>query len=65
LRPELESSAPSGRRSNRARAEEFRRQGFKRVGEKYDGLLGERFGPTLAGEASGFGTTPSNPALTE
>lgn len=40
----------AGRRSNRAYAEEFRRQVLGRVREKYGGAVGERFGPTLAAE---------------
>jgi len=40
----------AGRRSNRAYAEEFRRQVLGRVRDKYGGAAGERFGPTLAAE---------------
>ncbi len=40
----------AGRRSNRAYAEEFRRQVLRQVREKYGGAVGERFGPTLAAE---------------
>ncbi len=40
----------AGRRSNRAYGERFRRQVLGRVREKYSGPVGERFGPTLAGE---------------
>ncbi len=40
----------AGRRSNRAYAEKFRCKVLGRVGEKYGGPVGERFGPTLAAE---------------
>ena len=40
----------AGRRSNRAYAESFRCKVLGRVGEKYGGPVGERFGPTLAAE---------------
>ena len=40
----------AGRRSNRAKAEKFRRQVLKLVRQKYSGRVGERFGPTLAAE---------------
>lgn len=40
----------AGRRSNRAKAEKFRRQVLGLVRRKYSGAVGERFGPTLAAE---------------
>jgi len=40
----------AGRRSHRAYEEKFRSQVLKLVGEKYGGVPGERFGPTLAAE---------------
>ena len=40
----------AGRRSNRAKPEKFRRQVLKLVRQKYSGVVGERFGPTLAAE---------------
>jgi len=40
----------AGRRSNRAKAAEFREQVVERVRRKYGGEPGERFGPTLAAE---------------
>jgi len=40
----------AGRSSNRAHEEKFRQQVLRRVREKYSGVVGERFGPTLAAE---------------
>ena len=40
----------AGRRSNRGYAQEFRQTVLGLVREKYGGPVGERFGPTLAGE---------------
>ncbi len=40
----------AGRRSNRAYAEGFRRKVLRLVRDKYGGVVGERFGPTLAAE---------------
>jgi transposase len=40
----------AGRRSNRAYAEGLRGKVLGLIGEKYSGAVGERFGPTLAGE---------------
>ena len=40
----------AGRRSNRARPEEFREKVLERVREKYGGEAERRFGPTLAAE---------------
>src|ERR1051326_6586350 len=39
-----------GRKSNRAKPQEFRDQAISLVREKYSGQVGERFGPTLAAE---------------
>src|ERR1700720_592962 len=40
----------AGRNSNRAHDEKFRQKVLRRVREKYSGVVGERFGPTLAAE---------------
>jgi transposase len=40
----------AGRKSNRAKSEQFRRQVLGLVRQKYSGAVGERFGPTLAAE---------------
>jgi transposase len=40
----------AGRSSNRAHDEKFRQQVLRRVRDKYSGVVGERFGPTLAAE---------------
>src|SRR5260370_12017515 len=43
----------AGCRSNRAHDEKFRQKVLRRVREKYGGAVGQRFGPTLAGEHLG------------
>jgi hypothetical protein len=40
----------AGRSSNRADDKKFRQKVLRRVRDKYSGIVGERFGPTLAGE---------------
>jgi transposase len=40
----------AGRSSNRAHDEKFRQKVLRRVRGKYSGMVGERFGPTLAAE---------------
>jgi transposase len=40
----------AGKRSNRAKPEQLRRKVLKLVRQKYSGVAGERFGPTLAAE---------------
>ena len=40
----------AGRASNRAHGEKFRQKVLRQVREKYGGVVGERFGPTLAAE---------------